>query len=170
MLSGTAAVIIYWLVSEFTGMYRNWRGVSSMREIMCALGTWTLTLPAVVSLRWLRDHFGEPHAQFDPLVLVAWYVLAFVLLAGPAAGHARLAAVAALQGAEYQAFRHRGSQRPGVPAGPQYRRDAAAGPEAGRIFRRPAGPPHSEGARRDRRESGQPSPNWSSWPAAARSK
>ena len=81
MLSGTAAVIIYWLVSEFTGMYRNWRGVSSMREIMCALGTWTLTLPAVVSLRWLRDHFGEPHAQFDPLVLAAWYVLAFVLLA-----------------------------------------------------------------------------------------
>ena len=81
-LSAAAAVIVYWLLAEFTGMYRNWRGVSSMREVMCALGTWTLTLPTVVTLRWLRDLFGEPTPALDPLVLLAWFVLAFTFLAG----------------------------------------------------------------------------------------
>ncbi len=81
-LSGASAVIVFWLLSEFTGMYRNWRGVSCMRELMCALGTWTLTLPIVVMLRWLRDWFDDPQVKLDPLVLLAWFLVAGALLVG----------------------------------------------------------------------------------------
>ena len=82
MLSGASAVIVYWLLSECTGMYRNWRGVSSARETMCTIGTWTLTLPIVCILRWIRDWFGEPVPDLDPRVLFHWWVMSALLLVG----------------------------------------------------------------------------------------
>jgi putative colanic acid biosynthesis UDP-glucose lipid carrier transferase len=89
-LSAASAIIIFYLLAEFTGMYRNWRGASAERELLCALGTWTITLPLVVILRWIRDWFGEPTPQFVPRTLLAWFVLSAILLLG-----ARLACRAA---------------------------------------------------------------------------
>ena len=53
-LSGTApqdqalgpavAIVMHTLVAELTGLYRSWRGVSTLREVWCTFLTWTLAL------------------------------------------------------------------------------------------------------------------------------
>jgi putative colanic acid biosynthesis UDP-glucose lipid carrier transferase len=81
-LSGASAIIVFFLLAEFTGMYRNWRGASAERELLCAVGTWSLTVPLVMVLRWLRDWFGEPTPALVPLAVLAWYLLSAMLLVG----------------------------------------------------------------------------------------
>ncbi|MCA9151808.1 MAG: hypothetical protein KDA92_21040, partial [Planctomycetales bacterium] len=39
-LAAAAATIIFLLLCEISGMYRNWRGVSIERELLCAVLTW----------------------------------------------------------------------------------------------------------------------------------
>ena len=41
---GTVSVLIFYLVGEIAGLYRNWRGIPVGREITCALWSWAFTL------------------------------------------------------------------------------------------------------------------------------
>ncbi|MCA9164361.1 MAG: undecaprenyl-phosphate glucose phosphotransferase [Planctomycetales bacterium] len=43
-LAGAVAIALFYVISELTGMYRSWRGVSVEREMVCALITWGWTL------------------------------------------------------------------------------------------------------------------------------
>ncbi|HIQ21418.1 MAG TPA: hypothetical protein EYH34_09330, partial [Planctomycetes bacterium] len=50
LVAGVAAVVVYYLVAEVTGLYRSWRGASTEREVACALVTWALSLPGLATL------------------------------------------------------------------------------------------------------------------------
>jgi len=55
--------------------------VSTEREVMCAVGTWALTIPLVVMLRSARDWFQQPAPQLDPQILFTWFLITAALLA-----------------------------------------------------------------------------------------
>jgi putative colanic acid biosynthesis UDP-glucose lipid carrier transferase len=50
LVTGLTGIIVYYLMCEITGMYRNWRGVSLEREILCSTVTWGATVPALLAL------------------------------------------------------------------------------------------------------------------------
>ena len=56
LVAGVAAVVVYYLVAEVTGLYRSWRGASTEREVACALVTWALSLPGLATLGFLFQH------------------------------------------------------------------------------------------------------------------
>ena len=45
----TITIVVFHFVGEITGMYRNWRGVNVDKEVMCAILTWLITAPIVIS-------------------------------------------------------------------------------------------------------------------------
>jgi putative colanic acid biosynthesis UDP-glucose lipid carrier transferase len=47
------ALAAFFFASEVTGLYRDWRGVSSERELLCALFTWS----GALALAFAVDHF-----------------------------------------------------------------------------------------------------------------
>ena len=49
-LAMTITIVLFHFVGEITGMYRNWRGVSVDREVLCACITWSITLPILVTV------------------------------------------------------------------------------------------------------------------------
>ena len=55
LLLGVAAVVVYYVFAELTGMYRNWRGTKAEREILCGVATW---LGALLSTVLLGYAFG----------------------------------------------------------------------------------------------------------------
>lgn len=70
MLSGVSAIVAMFIIGECLGMYRNWRGASSDREVVCALLTWGCTLFAILAL-------GLVLRSYDHLsrgVLLAWFI------------------------------------------------------------------------------------------------
>ncbi len=75
-LAVAAALAIFYVVAEFTGVYRNWRGVSTEREIGCGAMTWTISLGGLVLLATVirYDH------PFDRYTLVSWFLLTPLLL------------------------------------------------------------------------------------------
>ena len=77
LLAGAAAVIIFYLLSEITGMYRCWRGVSIEREVLCSALTWMLTMPALLALSVVCRYA----IWVDRTFVLAWAALALVLLA-----------------------------------------------------------------------------------------
>lgn len=78
LLAGAGASILFYLISEITGMYRNWRGVSFDRELLCASLTWAATIPALLSLAVMFRY-----AQWiDRSSLVAWTLLTWGMLTG----------------------------------------------------------------------------------------
>jgi putative colanic acid biosynthesis UDP-glucose lipid carrier transferase len=77
LLVGTAAIAVYFVVAEFSGMYRSWRGVASQREVVCVLVTWTLTLLALLALG-----YATRHADTTPRSLVmGWLFITPLLIA-----------------------------------------------------------------------------------------
>ena len=63
-LSGAEAVILYFVLAEARGTYRNWRGVSPNRELASAIGTWACTLPPMVAGHWLYDRLTDTFAPW----------------------------------------------------------------------------------------------------------
>ena len=49
-LAMTVTILVFHFVGEITGMYRNWRGVTVDKEVMCAFLTWLITLPILVTI------------------------------------------------------------------------------------------------------------------------
>ncbi len=80
-LSGAAAVILYFVLAEARGTYRNWRGISPNRELASAIGTWACTLPPMFAGHWLYDRVSHTPAPWSSAVLVEWFLLAILLLA-----------------------------------------------------------------------------------------
>ncbi|HEY1785265.1 MAG TPA: undecaprenyl-phosphate glucose phosphotransferase [Pirellulales bacterium] len=80
-LSGAAGVILYFVLAETRGTYRNWRGISPNRELASAIGTWACTLPPMFAGHWLYDRVGDMPAPWSPTVLVEWFLLTTLLLA-----------------------------------------------------------------------------------------
>lgn len=50
ILAMTMTILLFHFVGEITGMYRNWRGVSVDKEVMCAILTWLITIPVLVTV------------------------------------------------------------------------------------------------------------------------
>jgi putative colanic acid biosynthesis UDP-glucose lipid carrier transferase len=59
LLAAAAATVVFFLTAEVTGMYRSWRGVSTERELVCALITWAFTLLVVLAIGYLTAHAGN---------------------------------------------------------------------------------------------------------------
>ncbi len=58
LLAGVAASIIYYLMSEFSGTYRNWLGESTGQEMFCVSITWLLSIPFLLALS-VMTHYTE---------------------------------------------------------------------------------------------------------------
>lgn len=71
VLYGAAAVIVHYLVAEFSGMYRSWRGASSEREIFCSLFVWSGSFAILALLGFATGRLAE----FPRALLALWLVL-----------------------------------------------------------------------------------------------
>lgn len=75
-LTLTLTILLFHIVGEITGMYRNWRGISVEREVMCAALTWLITIPvlmtAIVMFRV---------AENDVAFLFRWLVMSLACMA-----------------------------------------------------------------------------------------
>jgi putative colanic acid biosynthesis UDP-glucose lipid carrier transferase len=78
MLLSTSAIIAMFILGECFGMYRNWRGASGEREVLCALFTWGATLLTLIVLGFAIRAFD----QFSRGVLLAWFVCTPALMLG----------------------------------------------------------------------------------------
>lgn len=70
--AGAVAVVAYFLLAEAAGLYRSWRGVSTERELMCALLTWVYTMPALLAVGYFTDHLGVLPRRG----LLGWFIIA----------------------------------------------------------------------------------------------
>ncbi|GAA4425310.1 undecaprenyl-phosphate glucose phosphotransferase [Bremerella cremea] len=75
-LAGVVALAIYYVVAEFTGVYRNWRGVSTEREISCGALTWAISLGLLVVSATVV-HYEHPLHRYT---LVWWFLITPLLL------------------------------------------------------------------------------------------
>lgn len=76
MRAAAASIVLYYVVAEISGMFRNWRGVSADREALCAVGTWALTILALVVLGTFTG-YGK---GFSRSVLWVWLTAAPVFV------------------------------------------------------------------------------------------
>lgn len=70
-----ATIGIFSLVSEFTGMYRNWMGSRLAREVGCAFMSWTATLLGLVGL----GYFSEYTTELSVVGLWSWFAITPIL-------------------------------------------------------------------------------------------
>jgi putative colanic acid biosynthesis UDP-glucose lipid carrier transferase len=77
-LAGAAATIIYFLLCEMSGMYRNWRGDSLEREIFCSALTWAATIPVLLALS-VMVRYSE---WVDRWCVLIWTVLTLAINVG----------------------------------------------------------------------------------------
>lgn len=77
MLAGAMAVIAFYLVSEITGMYRNWRGTLTEREIGCAVLTWAIAISIVAAAAF----FSHLLPRLSRAVLLFWATAAPTFIA-----------------------------------------------------------------------------------------
>ncbi len=75
-LAVAAVLAIYYVVAEFTGVYRSWRGVSTEREIACGALTWTISL-SLLFLGVTFFHFDHP---FNRYTLLSWFLMTPLLM------------------------------------------------------------------------------------------
>ncbi len=71
-------MIVFYLVAEATGAYRNWRGTSTSRELSCTLITWVSAVPVTLGLGF----FANRLESLPRFTLLAWFVSAPVLITG----------------------------------------------------------------------------------------
>ncbi len=78
-LAGAATIMLFNIIAGFSGMYRNWRGVSAGRELICSLVTWGATLVGLAVLGYCTRY-----ANMAPRsLMLAWFIttpLLFVAL------------------------------------------------------------------------------------------
>jgi putative colanic acid biosynthesis UDP-glucose lipid carrier transferase len=76
LLPGAAAIIVHYLVAEFGGMYRSWRGVSGDREAFASLSCWIAAFVAFSALAFATGRL-EP---FSRATLGIWFLGTSLLL------------------------------------------------------------------------------------------
>ncbi|MCA9172507.1 MAG: hypothetical protein KDB23_32805, partial [Planctomycetales bacterium] len=67
-LAAAAATIIFLLLCEISGMYRNWRGVSIERELLCAVLTWLAVMPMLLAVAVMARYASWVDRSF----IVTW--------------------------------------------------------------------------------------------------
>lgn len=70
MLPGAVAIIVHYLVSEISGMYRSWRGASTEREAACTLLAWTVSFALLGSIGFATGRL----ATFSRILLLTWFI------------------------------------------------------------------------------------------------
>ncbi|MGE3409665.1 MAG: undecaprenyl-phosphate glucose phosphotransferase [Pirellulales bacterium] len=76
-LAAAAALLLFNIVAEISGLYRNWRGVAPRRELLCVAGTWSATL-AILSL---AAHLLGYETGLRQTPLLVWWITAPTLAA-----------------------------------------------------------------------------------------
>ncbi len=71
-VAACAAVIAYYFVSEFNGLYRTWRGLPVIREVAQAVVTWLCCIPILLFLAFST----KVSAQFSRVVVLGWFFAA----------------------------------------------------------------------------------------------
>ncbi len=77
LMAAASAVVIYYLTAEISGMYRNWRGVSAEREMLCAASTWGFSL-LLLSALGIITHYTD---AFPLQTLIVWALATPLLVA-----------------------------------------------------------------------------------------
>jgi putative colanic acid biosysnthesis UDP-glucose lipid carrier transferase len=54
-----ATILVYHVVAELSGLYRNWRGSRLRREIACVLVTWAYAAPVLLGVGMVTQHNAE---------------------------------------------------------------------------------------------------------------
>lgn len=54
-----ATIVVYHVVAEMSGLYRNWRGTRLRREIACVLVTWAYTAPILLGLGLVTQYNAQ---------------------------------------------------------------------------------------------------------------
>ena len=70
----TLTILLYHIVGEITGLYRNWRGTAINAEIGCAVATWLVATPILVAGSFAVGGVGS----LDPPFFANWMVLTVV--------------------------------------------------------------------------------------------
>jgi putative colanic acid biosynthesis UDP-glucose lipid carrier transferase len=76
LLLGAGALIVHYLLAEFAGMYRSWRGVSTSRETAAAICTWFSSFAVLFGVGFSTGHWS----LFSPQLLGGWVLSAALLL------------------------------------------------------------------------------------------
>jgi len=76
-LAGAVAVLLFYLVAEISGMYRDWRGSSIEREIGCALWTWGFCALVLLVIGYLTQTIN----RFPQRAVIAGFLAAPGLIA-----------------------------------------------------------------------------------------
>jgi putative colanic acid biosynthesis UDP-glucose lipid carrier transferase len=71
-MSAAAAIILFYLAGEISGLYRSWLGSSSEHEVGCVLVAWIGTAFGLLAMGFLTRRWDE----MSRMVVVAWLVLA----------------------------------------------------------------------------------------------
>jgi putative colanic acid biosynthesis UDP-glucose lipid carrier transferase len=76
LLLGAAGLLVHYLLAEFAGMYRSWRGVSTSRETVAAFCTWILSFAVLAGLGFASGHL----TQISRAILGGWLTSTALLL------------------------------------------------------------------------------------------
>lgn len=77
LLAAAAGMVVFFLAAEFSGLYRNWRGVATERELICVLITWGGTLLALLTIGFATRH-TDLHARS---LIAAWFAITPFMIA-----------------------------------------------------------------------------------------
>ncbi len=70
LLPGAVAIIVHYLVSELSGMYRSWRGASVEREMVCTSLAWAVSFTILGTIGFATGRLEG----FSRILLVTWFV------------------------------------------------------------------------------------------------
>ncbi|MFO0885683.1 MAG: undecaprenyl-phosphate glucose phosphotransferase [Pirellulales bacterium] len=71
MLPGAVAIIVHYLLSELTGMYRSWRGASLEREMVCTFLVWTASFLLLGAIGFATGRLEG----FSRILLATWFAI-----------------------------------------------------------------------------------------------
>jgi putative colanic acid biosynthesis UDP-glucose lipid carrier transferase len=74
--AAAAAIVLFYLLAEVSGLYRSWRGISTEQEVICAVLTWGMILPPLLTLGFATNY----HHHFSRPPVLAWFVAAPALI------------------------------------------------------------------------------------------
>jgi putative colanic acid biosysnthesis UDP-glucose lipid carrier transferase len=72
-----AAILVYHVVAELSGLYRNWRGSRLRRELACVIMTWAYAVPVLLGIGLVTQY----NAEFSYASKLIWIVTTPVAIA-----------------------------------------------------------------------------------------
>ncbi|HSC85694.1 MAG TPA: undecaprenyl-phosphate glucose phosphotransferase, partial [Polyangiaceae bacterium] len=70
-IAACAAVITHYLVAEFNGLYRAWRGLPAIRELATVVSTWTVTAMVLLLVAFATKR-SEDHSR---VITFGWFLV-----------------------------------------------------------------------------------------------